>query len=71
MNEVVGALLALSSSGVQIFLTTHSYVILKELDLQSSAQDRLRFFSFALVNGRSQVAPATVSLGAPCERRGP
>lgn len=58
MDEVVGALLALGRSGVQIFLTTHSYVILKELDLQATAEDRLRFFAFSLVEGRSQVTPA-------------
>lgn len=44
MDEVVGAILALSRSGVQVFLATHSYVILKELDLQLG-KDEARFIS--------------------------
>lgn len=45
MDEVVSALFGLARSGVQVFLTTHSYFILKELDLQANRQDALRFFS--------------------------
>lgn len=45
MDEVVAVLLALARSGVQIFLATHSYVILKELDLQSGQNDSVRYFS--------------------------
>ena len=45
MDEVVGALLALSRNGVQILLATHSYVILKELDLQSN-EGEVRYFAF-------------------------
>jgi hypothetical protein len=45
MDDVVGALFALARSGVQMFLTTHSYVILKELDLQATLDDKVRFFS--------------------------
>lgn len=44
MDELIGVLLALARSGVQIFLTTHSYVILKELDLQAVPEDKVRFF---------------------------
>ncbi|MBM3494919.1 MAG: hypothetical protein FJX72_11470 [Armatimonadetes bacterium] len=46
MDEMVAALLALSRGGVQIFIATHSYVMLKELDLQSRQTDTLRLFSF-------------------------
>ena len=46
MDEVVGALLELARSGVQIFLATHSYVILKELDLQANRADNVRYFAF-------------------------
>lgn len=46
MDEVVGALLALAHDGVQIFLATHSYVILKELDLQASKKDNILYFGF-------------------------
>ena len=46
MDEVVRALLALARSGVQVFIATHSYVILKELDLQSSRNDYTLYFGF-------------------------
>lgn len=46
MDEVIGAVLAMARSGVQVFLATHSYVILKELDLQATEKDDIRFFSF-------------------------
>jgi Recombinational DNA repair ATPase (RecF pathway) len=45
MDEIVDVLLRLARSGVQIFLATHSYVILKELDLQATAEDRVRYFA--------------------------
>jgi len=46
MDEVIGALLALTRTGVQVFLATHSYVILKELDLQARKEDDVRYFGF-------------------------
>ena len=45
MDEIVDVLLQLSRSGVQIFLATHSYVILKEFDLQAEASDAVRYFA--------------------------
>ncbi len=44
MDEVVGALIGMTRNRVQIFLATHSYVILKELDLQIQAGDTIRYF---------------------------
>ena len=46
MDEVVGAILSLTRRGVQVFLATHSYVILKELDLQTRKGDSVRYFAF-------------------------
>ena len=46
MDEVIGAILAISRAGVQVFLATHSYVILKELDLQAEQTDSIRYFGF-------------------------
>lgn len=47
MDEIVGALLALAANGVQVFLATHSFVILKELDLQSeNIGATVRYFAF-------------------------
>ncbi|MBC8142342.1 MAG: ATP-binding protein, partial [Armatimonadetes bacterium] len=45
MDEVVGVLLTLARSGVQVFLATHSYVILKEFDLQAETTDAVRYFA--------------------------
>ena len=39
------AMLELQRNGVQIFLATHNYVILKELDLQKTDDDRVAFHS--------------------------
>ena len=46
MGEVVGAIINLARSGVQVFLATHSYVILKELDLQAVRDDAIRYFAY-------------------------
>ena len=45
MDEVVGAVLSLARRGVQVFFATHSYVILKELDLQTRKGDAVRYFA--------------------------
>lgn len=45
MRDLVGILLELQRLGVQIFLATHSYVVLKEFDLQKEESDRVRYFS--------------------------
>lgn len=47
MDEVIGALLALARSGIQIFLATHSYIMLRELDVQSRKTDTLRYFALS------------------------
>lgn len=46
MGELVEVILELQRIGVQVFLTTHNYVVLKELDLRRTHHDTLRFFSF-------------------------
>ncbi len=45
MEQVVQIILDLARQDVQVFLATHSYVILKELDLQARVADKVRFFS--------------------------
>lgn len=45
MQSVVGILLRLQRMGVQILLSTHDYVILKEFDLQSGEKDNLTYHS--------------------------
>lgn len=44
-GPVVEVLLELQRSGVQIFVATHDYVILKEIDLQMEPADRVQFHS--------------------------
>jgi ABC-type cobalamin/Fe3+-siderophores transport system ATPase subunit len=43
MRALVEILLELQRLGVQIFIATHDYVLLKELDLQAKESDDLRF----------------------------
>jgi len=43
MGALVEILLELRRLGVQIFIATHDYVLLKEFDLQAKASDDLRF----------------------------
>ena len=42
---MIETLLRLQRNGVQIFLATHDYVILKELDLQMTDEDDVAFHS--------------------------
>ena len=44
-RPVIETLLTLQRNGVQIFLATHDYVILKELDLQMTQNDNVAFHS--------------------------
>lgn len=45
MRAVIGILLELQRMGVQIFLTTHDYIILKEFDLQAQDGDEIMYHS--------------------------
>jgi energy-coupling factor transporter ATP-binding protein EcfA2 len=42
---VIEVLLELQRAGVQVFLATHDYVILKEIDLQQTSDDKVAFHS--------------------------
>ena len=44
-GAVIDALLELQRDGVQVFLATHDYVILKELDLQTTEEDAVAYHS--------------------------
>ena len=50
-RTVVNILLELQRAGVQIFLATHDYVILEELDLQMKSSDQVAFHSLYSENG--------------------
>jgi AAA15 family ATPase/GTPase len=45
MGEVVEIILELQRQGVQVFLTTHNYVLLKEFDLRKKRKDAIRYIS--------------------------
>ena len=45
MGEVVEVILELQRMGVQVFLTTHNYVLLKEFDLRKKKADKIRYIS--------------------------
>ena len=46
IGTLMNFLLELQRDGVQVFIATHSYVVLKELDLRIEDGDRVRFHSF-------------------------
>lgn len=45
MGEVVEIILELQRLGVQVFLTTHNYVLLKEFDLRKKSEDEILYVS--------------------------
>lgn len=59
MKTVVGILLELQRLGVQIFLTTHDYVILKEFDLQSKKDDNILFHSLYRTKDTGEIEVAS------------
>ncbi len=58
MDEIVGTLVLLAQSGVQIFLATHSYIMLKEIEVQSRKSDTLRYFALTRTEEGVTVNPA-------------
>lgn len=62
MDEVVEALLMISRRGVQVFLASHSYVILKELEVKQIPGDKVRYFAFACSENGTTVQPADTYL---------
>jgi energy-coupling factor transporter ATP-binding protein EcfA2 len=56
MTELVKMILKLADAGVQVFIATHNYELLKELDLQAKQGD-VRYFALELVNNEAVVHP--------------
>ena len=56
---VIDVLLELQRAGVQVFLATHDYVILKELDLRTTPADKVAFHSLYREEGTSGVKCTT------------
>lgn len=54
--SVIGILLELQRMGVQIFIATHDYAILKELDLQKENNDRVAFHSLYREDDNGEIA---------------
>jgi ABC-type transport system involved in cytochrome c biogenesis ATPase subunit len=57
MRAVVEVLLMIARRGTQIFLATHSYMILKELELQKTDDDSLQLFSMERNKRDGSVTP--------------
>ncbi len=71
MRTLVAAILAVARSGVQVFLATHSYTILREIDVQARRADQFRFFALAVGQQGVTVQTADSYLGIepnPIER---
>ena len=56
LGLVVETLLELQRQGVQIFLTTHNYVLLKEFDLRKKKDDSVRYISLFRENDSDPVS---------------
>ena len=54
-ESVIGFLLELQRMGIQIFIATHDYAILKELDLQRREDDELVFHSLYRKPGSGEI----------------
>ncbi|MGM0567541.1 MAG: AAA family ATPase [Bacteroidota bacterium] len=61
MKAIVGILIELQRIGVQIFLTTHDYIILKEFDLQSQKGDKISFHSLFRNEETAEIERSTTS----------
>lgn len=60
-GPVIDILLKLQRMGVQIFLATHDYVILKELDLRSGTTDKIAFHALYKDRETGDIQCATTS----------
>ena len=58
-GPVIEILLKLQRMGVQIFIATHDYTILKELDLQKEEQDKVAFHSLHREATRGEIVSNT------------
>jgi len=58
MQQVINILLELQRLGVQIFLATHNYILLKEFDLQMQERDNIKFHSL-FRNEKGQIEVST------------
>jgi ABC-type ATPase involved in cell division len=59
MGKVVEVILELQRMGVQVFLTTHNYVLLKEFDLRKEKDDHIRYLSLFRDESEAVVAKAS------------
>ena len=59
MKTVVGILLEFQRLGVQLFLTTHDYVILKEFDLKAKKDDKILFHSLYRTKDTGEIEVAS------------
>lgn len=60
-RKLIEILLDLSRSGVQVFLATHDYIILKEFDLQSNEKDKIAFHSLHRDSESGEIACSSSS----------
>lgn len=58
IEYLVTVLILLARMGVQIIISSHSYVLIKELDLQSTKSDLIRFISLKYTNKCTDITMA-------------
>lgn len=62
MRVVIGILLELQRMGVQIFLTTHDYIVLKEFDIQTQDSDAIMYHSLYRGEESEEIEVASTSI---------
>ncbi|MBM3491498.1 MAG: hypothetical protein FJX68_13830 [Alphaproteobacteria bacterium] len=55
ISVLIDVLWRLSRAGVQVVLATHSYFVLREIDLGAQTSDRVRYFSLSRTKAKSPV----------------
>jgi ABC-type branched-subunit amino acid transport system ATPase component len=63
MDEVAKALWVLVNNGVQVFVASHSYLILREIEVQAQTGDNLRYFALEKLESEVKVHPTSNYLG--------
>lgn len=59
IGEMIAILIELHRLGVQVFVATHDYVVLKELDLRARSKDAVRYHSFFRDSTAGEIASSS------------
>ncbi|MDP8239514.1 MAG: AAA family ATPase [Candidatus Hatepunaea meridiana] len=61
LHPLVNVLLRLQRIGLQIFIATHNYVLLREFDLQMTSKDKVRYFELSRSEETNEIVCQSVN----------